>query len=58
MKPAKLAKLLYRHTGKYGIRTEHGMYRTAEYLQWRDTPRKWVSLTTWSGQNFVVEDRG
>lgn len=57
MKPAKLAKLLYRHTGAYGIRTEHGMYKTAEYKRWRDTPRKWKSITTWSGQNFVVEDK-
>jgi hypothetical protein len=57
MKPSKLAKLLYRHTGAYGIRTEHGMYKDAAYLRWRDTPRKWVSLTTWSGQDFVTEDK-
>ena len=27
------------------------------FRKWRDTPRKWVSLTTWSGQNFVAEDK-
>jgi hypothetical protein len=57
MSPAKLARLLYRHTGAYGIRTEHGMYKTAEYLAWRDTPRNWKWIQTDHGTYVQVEDK-
>ncbi len=26
------------------------------FQRWRDKPRKWISLTTWSGGYFVSED--
>ena len=55
MKPAELAKLMFRHT--YSIRTEHGMYKTAEYLAWRDTPRKWKFVMTDTGGYAQVEDK-
>ena len=54
MRPAQLAKLTRRHDPRP---TECGMRVTPAYTQWRDTPRKWISLTTWSGQDFVVEDK-
>ena len=54
MKPAKLAKLMKRHSA---LETECGMRMTLAYILYRDTPRKWISLTTFSGQNFVVEDK-
>lgn len=57
MKPDKLARLLFRHTGKHGIRTEHGMYKDAEYIAWRDTPRKWKWILTDRGTYAQVEDK-
>lgn len=54
MKPARLAQLLKRHDPRP---TECGMRVTPAYFCWREHPRKWTSLTTWSGQNFVVEDK-
>ena len=54
MKPARLAELTQRHDQR---QTECGMRVTLAYLRWRDTPRKWISLTTWSGQDFVVENK-
>lgn len=31
--------------------------RAMDYIDWRDHPRKWISISTWSGGHFVVEDK-
>jgi hypothetical protein len=54
MTPANLAKLVKRHDPRP---TECGMRVTPAYFCWREVPRKWVSLTTWHGGYFVVEDK-
>ena len=36
--------------------TLHGMRVTPELERWVRAPRKWISITTWSGQDFVVEE--
>lgn len=57
MSPAKLARLLYRHTGPNGLQTERGMYITQAYIAWRDTPRKWKWIQTDTGGYAQVEDK-
>ena len=54
MSPRKLAELTRRHDPRH---TLHGMRRTPELEQWITEPRKWISLTTWNGQDFVLEDK-
>ena len=50
----RVERLLRRHDPRP---TLHGMRVTPELRRWIYSPRKWISLTTWSGQDFVVEDK-
>ena len=54
MSPRKKAELTRRHDPRPTI---HGMRVTPALEKWINEKRKWISLTTLSGQDFVVEDK-